>query len=170
MIWIFSSQIHFRQTRIWPLIRTVYDLRYGFYNNTQTRHTASIFIDTGFEHMLKNAGIITIVFTGIATELEWSLGLGMPSQRICVFTIYRWTWEITWKHEEFNNHYKFKRDWKCLVKSLEEEHLISKASGLISAKWYINVEGTLFWILFDFVSKLHALYWRTIDDDYKTRR
>ena len=33
-----------------------------------TKHTASIFIDTGFERMLRNAGIITIVFTGIATE------------------------------------------------------------------------------------------------------
>ncbi len=32
------------------------------------KHTASIFIDTGFEHLLRNAGIITIVFTGIATE------------------------------------------------------------------------------------------------------
>ena len=32
------------------------------------KHTASIFIDTGFEHMLQNAGIITVVFTGIATE------------------------------------------------------------------------------------------------------
>jgi nicotinamidase-related amidase len=32
------------------------------------KHTASISIDTGFEHMLRNAGIITIVFTGIATE------------------------------------------------------------------------------------------------------
>lgn len=32
------------------------------------KHTASIFIDTGFERMLRNAGIITIVFTGIATE------------------------------------------------------------------------------------------------------
>jgi nicotinamidase-related amidase len=32
------------------------------------KHTASIFIDTGFEHMLRNAGIITVVFTGIATE------------------------------------------------------------------------------------------------------
>ena len=32
------------------------------------KHTASIFIDTGFERMLKNAGISTIVFTGIATE------------------------------------------------------------------------------------------------------
>ena len=31
------------------------------------KHTASIFIDTGFERIL-NAGIITIVFTGIATE------------------------------------------------------------------------------------------------------
>ena len=31
-------------------------------------HTASIFIDTGFERMLRSAGIITIVFTGIATE------------------------------------------------------------------------------------------------------
>jgi nicotinamidase-related amidase len=33
-----------------------------------TKHTASIFIDTGFERMLRNAGISTIVFTGIATE------------------------------------------------------------------------------------------------------
>ena len=32
------------------------------------KHTASIFIDTGFERMLRSAGIITIVFTGIATE------------------------------------------------------------------------------------------------------
>jgi nicotinamidase-related amidase len=30
--------------------------------------TASIFTDTGFERMLRNAGIITVVFTGIATE------------------------------------------------------------------------------------------------------
>ena len=30
--------------------------------------TASIFIDTGFERMLRNAGIITVVFTGITTE------------------------------------------------------------------------------------------------------
>ena len=30
--------------------------------------TASIFIDAGFERMLRNAGIITVVFTGIATE------------------------------------------------------------------------------------------------------
>jgi len=32
------------------------------------KHTASIFIDTGFERMIRNAGIVTIVFTGIATE------------------------------------------------------------------------------------------------------
>ena len=32
------------------------------------KHTASIFVDTGFERMLRNAGITTIVFTGIATE------------------------------------------------------------------------------------------------------
>ena len=32
------------------------------------KHTASIFIDTGFERMLRNAGIITVVFTGISTE------------------------------------------------------------------------------------------------------
>ena len=32
------------------------------------KHTASIFIDTGFERMLRNGGITTIVFTGIATE------------------------------------------------------------------------------------------------------
>ena len=32
------------------------------------KHTGSIFIDTGFERMLRNAGIISVVFTGIATE------------------------------------------------------------------------------------------------------
>lgn len=32
------------------------------------KHTASIFIDTSFERMIRNAGIITVVFTGIATE------------------------------------------------------------------------------------------------------
>jgi nicotinamidase-related amidase len=32
------------------------------------KHTASIFIDTGFERMLRNAGISAVVFTGIATE------------------------------------------------------------------------------------------------------
>jgi nicotinamidase-related amidase len=32
------------------------------------KHTGSIFIDTGFERMLRDAGIITVVFTGIATE------------------------------------------------------------------------------------------------------
>ena len=32
------------------------------------KHTASIFIDTRFERMLQSAGIITVVFTGIATE------------------------------------------------------------------------------------------------------
>jgi nicotinamidase-related amidase len=32
------------------------------------KHTGSIFIDTGFERLLRNAGIITVVFTGIATE------------------------------------------------------------------------------------------------------
>src|ERR671932_234992 len=32
------------------------------------KHTASIFIDTGFERMLRNAGTITVVFTGISTE------------------------------------------------------------------------------------------------------
>ena len=32
------------------------------------KHTASIFIDTSFEYMLRNAGIISVIFTGIATE------------------------------------------------------------------------------------------------------
>jgi nicotinamidase-related amidase len=32
------------------------------------KHTASIFIDTRFERMLQSAGIITVVFAGIATE------------------------------------------------------------------------------------------------------
>jgi nicotinamidase-related amidase len=32
------------------------------------KHTASIFMDTGFERMIRNAGIITIVFAGIATD------------------------------------------------------------------------------------------------------
>jgi nicotinamidase-related amidase len=34
-----------------------------------TKHTMSIFIGTDFERMIRNAGITTIVFTGIATEL-----------------------------------------------------------------------------------------------------
>jgi nicotinamidase-related amidase len=34
-----------------------------------TKHTASIFIGTDFERIIRNAGITTIVFTGIATEL-----------------------------------------------------------------------------------------------------
>ena len=34
------------------------------------KHTASIFIDTGFERMLRSAGIVTVVFTGIATECD----------------------------------------------------------------------------------------------------
>src|SRR3954452_22167742 len=33
-----------------------------------TKHTASIFIGTDFERMVRNAGITTIIFTGIATE------------------------------------------------------------------------------------------------------
>jgi nicotinamidase-related amidase len=32
------------------------------------KHTTSIFIDTSFEYMLRNAGIVSVVFTGIATE------------------------------------------------------------------------------------------------------
>ena len=32
------------------------------------KHTASVFVDTAFERMLRNAGIITVVFAGIATE------------------------------------------------------------------------------------------------------
>jgi nicotinamidase-related amidase len=34
-----------------------------------TKHTASIFIGTDFERMVRNAGMTTIVFTGISTEL-----------------------------------------------------------------------------------------------------
>ena len=34
-----------------------------------TKHTASIFIGTDFERMVRNAGITTIVFTGISAEL-----------------------------------------------------------------------------------------------------
>ncbi|MGN6708761.1 MAG: isochorismatase family cysteine hydrolase [Candidatus Nitrosocosmicus sp.] len=34
-----------------------------------TKHTMSIFIGTDFERMVRNAGITTIVFTGISTEL-----------------------------------------------------------------------------------------------------
>ena len=34
-----------------------------------TKHTASIFIGTDFERIIRNAGITTIVFTGISTEL-----------------------------------------------------------------------------------------------------
>lgn len=36
--------------------------------NVINKHTASIFIDTGFERILRNASIDTVVFTGIATE------------------------------------------------------------------------------------------------------
>ena len=32
------------------------------------KHATSIFIDTSFEYMLRNAGIVSVVFTGIATE------------------------------------------------------------------------------------------------------
>ncbi|HXT83228.1 MAG TPA: isochorismatase family protein [Verrucomicrobiae bacterium] len=34
-----------------------------------TKHTASIFIGTDFERMIRNAGITIIIFSGIATEL-----------------------------------------------------------------------------------------------------
>ena len=34
-----------------------------------TKHTASIFIGTDFERMIRNAGITTVVFSGIATEI-----------------------------------------------------------------------------------------------------
>jgi nicotinamidase-related amidase len=34
-----------------------------------TKHTASIFIGTDFERMIRNAGITTIIFSGISTEL-----------------------------------------------------------------------------------------------------
>ena len=34
-----------------------------------TKHTASIFIGTDFERMIRNAWITTIIFSGIATEL-----------------------------------------------------------------------------------------------------
>ncbi len=33
------------------------------------KNTASIFIGTNFEYMIRNAGITTIIFTGIATEI-----------------------------------------------------------------------------------------------------
>ena len=64
------------------------------------KHTASIFIDTGFERMLRNAGIITVVFTGIATEfgIESSardaFNRGFYSVvriRLCIFTRQRWS-------------------------------------------------------------------------------
>jgi nicotinamidase-related amidase len=34
-----------------------------------TKHPAIIFIGTDFERMVRNAGITTIIFTGIATEI-----------------------------------------------------------------------------------------------------
>ena len=34
-----------------------------------TKHTASIFIGTDFERRIRNAGITTVIFTGIATKL-----------------------------------------------------------------------------------------------------
>ncbi len=33
------------------------------------KHTASIFIGTHFEHMMRNSGIKTLLFTGISTEI-----------------------------------------------------------------------------------------------------
>jgi nicotinamidase-related amidase len=51
-----------------------------------SKHTASIFIDTGFERMLRNAGIITIVFTGIATEFGVE-----SSARDAFYSVVRWT-------------------------------------------------------------------------------
>jgi nicotinamidase-related amidase len=33
------------------------------------KHTASIFIGTNFEYMMRNRGITTLIFTGIATEI-----------------------------------------------------------------------------------------------------
>jgi len=41
---------------------------YSQYEIIINKHTASIFIDTAFERMLRNAGINAVVFTGIATE------------------------------------------------------------------------------------------------------
>ena len=64
------------------------------------KHTASIFIDTGFERMLRNAGIITVIFTGIATEFgiessardAFNRGFySVGTFRLCVFAIQRWT-------------------------------------------------------------------------------
>ena len=40
------------------------------------KHTASIFIDTGFEHMLQSAGIITVMLV-LLQNLELNLALGM---------------------------------------------------------------------------------------------
>ena len=61
------------------------------------KHTASIFVDTGFERMLRNADIVTVVFTGIATEFgvessaRDALNRGfysvVSSFRLCVFAI-----------------------------------------------------------------------------------
>ncbi|MBV9179285.1 MAG: cysteine hydrolase family protein [Nitrososphaeraceae archaeon] len=42
------------------------------------RHTASVFVDRAFERMLRNAGIITVVFTGIATEFGIESSANMP--------------------------------------------------------------------------------------------
>ena len=33
------------------------------------KHTASIFIGTNFEYMMRNRGVTTLIFTGIATEI-----------------------------------------------------------------------------------------------------
>ena len=60
------------------------------------KHTASIFIDTGFECMLRNAGIITIVFTstitefGIESSARNAFNRGFYSVvvfRLCIFAI-----------------------------------------------------------------------------------
>ena len=58
------------------------------------KHPASIFIDTSFERMLRNASIITVVFTGIATKFgvessargAFNRGFYSHHLRLCVFT------------------------------------------------------------------------------------
>jgi nicotinamidase-related amidase len=81
------------------------------------KHTASIFIDTGFERMLRNAGIITVVFTGIATEFgiessardAFNRGFYPVVVSDCVSSLDKDRHERSLENMEFNNYHKFKR-------------------------------------------------------------
>ena len=52
-------------------------------------HTASVFVDTAFERMLANAGIITVVFAGIATEFGIEFAPRCSEQRVLFCSNFR---------------------------------------------------------------------------------